>query len=226
MTTITLVTLRARTTLLAIARRRLTVAILVAMPLVFYLVSHDAVGRAVRSLAFGLSWSISTVAFFAAQSARELEPRLGLAGARRSHLLLGRLLGLLVAAAGLTTVFSLIVSIDEPRSMAGVVLDFAVTCLVAIGLGTAVGALLDRELEGTLVLFFFAGLQAIVNPFDTYSRLLPFWSSRELGTFAVDGPDVGSLGDGLTHAAITLALCVVVVTVSLRGTAARPSRLR
>ncbi len=212
-----MVALRAKTTLLAVVRRRMTLAILVVMPVVFYFVSHDAVGRAVRSLAFGVSWAVSTTTFFAALSARQIEPRLVLAGSTRSQLLLGRVAGLLLLATGLTLIFGLLVAIDQDvRNLAGVFLDFGVTCLVAIGLGTAIGALLDRELEGTLVLFFLAGLQAIVNPFDTYSRALPFWSSRELGTYAVDGPDVGSLGEGLLHAAITIALCAGVVALATR----------
>ena len=209
------VQLHAEMTLRAILRRRLTLGILILMPVVFYFVSNDSVGRAVRSLVFGLSWALSTVAFFAAISAREVEPRLALAGWPAWRLLLGRILGLTILAAGLVMAFGLLVAVDQDvANLAGVVLDFAVTCVVAIGLGTAVGALLSKELEGTLVLFFLAGLQAIVNPFDTYSRALPFWSSRELGTYAIDGPEAGSLNEALIHAAITLALCVVIVLAS------------
>lgn len=221
------VLLQAEATLRALLRRRLTLGILIVMPVVFYFVSHDTVGRAVRSLVFGLSWSVSTVAFFAAMGARELEPRLELAGWSRSHLQLGRIAGLAGLGLVLTMAFVALVAVDQDvRSLGGVVLNFGVTSAVAIGLGTAVGVLLTKEMEGTLVLFFVAGLQAIVNPFDTYSRVLPFWSSRELGTYAVDGPDSGSLSEGLAHAAITLAICAVVLLLVNRGRRVRPRALR
>ncbi len=209
--------LHAEMTLRAILRRRLTLGILILMPVVFYFVSDDRVGRAVRSLVFGLSWALSTVAFFAAISARELEPRLALAGWPPWRLLLGRILGLAILAAGLIMAFGMLVAVDQDvANLAGVLLDFAVTCVVAIALGTAVGALLSKELEGTLILFFLAGLQAIVNPFDTYSRALPFWSSRELGTYAVDGPAQGSLSEGMIHAAIVIVACAVVLAFTVR----------
>lgn len=204
-------------TLRAIMRRHLTLAVLVLMPIVFYFVSNDTVGRAVRSLVFGLSWALSTVAFFAAITARQLDPRLHLAGWKRLHLMLGRLSGLAALSVSLTATFGLLVAVDQDvDNLAAVILDFAVTSLVAIGLGTAIGAVLSRELEGTLILFFIAGLQAVVNPFDTYSRALPFWSSRELGTYAIDGPEVGSLLEALIHAGATITICAVVVLVSTR----------
>ncbi len=221
-----MVALQGEMTVRAILRRRLTLAILVVMPVAFYFVSHDSVGRAVRSLVFGLSWALGTVAFFASMSGRQTEPRLELAGWRRSRLHLGRLGGLVAIALVLTALFGALVAADqEVRTLPGVILDFAVTGVVAIGVGSAVGAVLRKELEGTLVLFFLAGLQAVVNPFDTYARALPFWSSRELGTWAIDGPAVGSLSDGLLHAALTVVVCgCIVVVASHRQSPSRPGR--
>jgi hypothetical protein len=66
-------------------------------------------------------------------------------------------------------------------------------------------------------MFFFAGLQAVANPFDGYTRLLPFWSSRELGTWAIDGPDAGSLSRGLTHAVVVLVICAGATVPSELG---------
>lgn len=209
--------LRSEMTVRAVLRRRLTLGLLIAMPIAFYFVTNDSVGRSVRSLIFGLSWAVSTVAFFAAISARDLEPRLVLAGGSPSRLLVGRLLGLLALGVALTGGFGVLVALDQDvRSLGGVLLGFAVTSVVAVALGTAVGALVSREMEGTLILFFVAGLQAIVNPFDTYSRALPFWSSRELGTYAVDGPAQGSLSEGMIHAAIVIVACAVVLAFTAR----------
>ncbi|MCB0990102.1 MAG: hypothetical protein R2770_00920 [Acidimicrobiales bacterium] len=205
------IVLRANTTMRALLRRRLALAVLVVMPVAFYFVTRSSVGQSVRALVFGISWAVSTVAFFATVSARNLEPRLTLAGWRRGHLLAGRLLGLLAIVAALTVAYVALVGVDrDVRSLSAVAVDFLVTGAVAVGVGTTVGTVIGREMEGTLVLFFFAGLQAVANPFDTWSRALPFWSSRELGTWAIDGPDIGSLADGLTHAATVVVLSGIV----------------
>ena len=210
--------LRAEATIRAVLRRRLAVGILITMPVAFYLVTHDSVGRSIRALVFGISWAVSTVAFFATVSARDVEPRLGLAGWRRRDLVLGRLAGLIGLVLVLSAVFGALVGIDQDvRSLSAVVVDFVVTGAVAVAVGTTVGAVIGKEMEGTLILFFLAGLQAIANPFDAWSRALPFWSSRELGTWAVDGPEIGSLPEGLTHSLIVIALCGLLVALSSRA---------
>lgn len=202
----------------SLVRRRIALAVLVLFPLVLYVATYDTLGRSVRSLVFGISWALSTVAFFATVSAREVDPRLRLAGRRPLFLAGARLVALLGLAAVLVAVFWLVVVLArDVRSSIGVGLDFAVTAVVAVAFGSAVGALLRSDLEGTLVLFLFAGLQAVVNPFDSWSRLLPFWSSRELATVAIDGTEQASTAAGLAHAAIVLALCVVVVAMGAAG---------
>lgn len=207
--------LRAWVTIRAVTRRRLAVAILVLMPIAFYFVTHDTVGRSVRSLAFGVSWAVGTVAFFATLAARDLEPRLRLAGWRNLDLLVGRVAGLGAVVASLTLGFGILVAVDQDvRSVWAVFVTFAVTGTVAVAVGTAIGTLLGKEMEGTLILFFLAGLQAIANPFDTWSRALPFWSSRELGTWAIDGPAVGSLPEALIHAFGVVLVCASVVGVA------------
>jgi hypothetical protein len=214
------VMLRATTTLRAVVRRRLTVGLLVAMPITFYLATHDSVGRSVRALAFGISWAVSTVAFFATVSARSVDPRLKLAGWRGHDLLLGRVVGLGSAVLALTAAYATLVALDQPlRSVGAVIVTFGTTGIVAVAVGTVVGVLIAHEMEGTLVLFFLAGLQAIADPFDAWSRALPFWSSRELGTWAIDGPDIGSLPGGITHALVVITVCAAttgLLTVSRR----------
>ena len=59
---------------------------------------------------------------------------------------------------------------------------------------------MKRELEGALALFIIAGLQFMADPPTLIAHLLPFWSTRELGTWAIDGPDAASLAAALTHA--------------------------
>lgn len=213
----TLAMTHAGLTVRSLLRRRVPVAVLVLLPIALYLASHDTVGRSVRALVFGISWAVSTVALFATLAARELEPGLWLAGHRRRWLLAGRTAGLLAAALVLSAGFWAVVALDQPvRSLAAVALDFTVTAAVAVAFGTAVGALVSAELEGALVLFLFAGLQAVANPFDAWTRALPFWSSRELGTWAVDGPAQGSLAEGSLHAAATVAVCLAAIALGSR----------
>lgn len=208
----------AELTLRALLRRRLTLAILVGLPIVFFFVTNDRVGRSVRALVFGATWAMSTAAFFAGSASHQVEPRLHLAGWARWRLFTGRLLALTVLGLVLTLVFVVVVAAShEVRSLAAVALDLAVSAAVAVALGTAVGSLIRREMEGTMILFLFAGLQAVVNPFDLVARFLPFWSSRELGTYAIDGPDQGSLGDGLAHALAVIILCGLVTAVALQA---------
>ncbi len=207
----------AEMTLRSLVRRRLTVVILVLLPLAFYLATNDAVGRSVRSLVFGITWAVSTVAFFVTSNARDVEPRLQVAGVPASTLTRARVTALAAAALALALAFWLIVVFDQDvRSVGGVALDFGVSALVAVSLGTAVGSLLRKELEGTLVLFLFAGLQAVVNPADRIATLLPFWSSRELATYAVDGPSQGSLSNGLIHATVIIAVCAAISWLASR----------
>ncbi len=201
-------------TLLALLRRRLTLAILVALPVVFYLTQRDLVGRSLRALVFGLSWALATTALFGVYGARRLDPRLRRLGYPPRRLALGRVGAQAAGAVVLVAAFWVLVALDQPvRSIAAVGVDLAVTAIVAIALGTAIGTVIQRELDGVLAVFFFAGIQAVVNPFDRVAALLPLWSSRELGTWAVDGPEVGSLGDGLAHAVVVVAVCVAVATI-------------
>ncbi len=212
----------ARMTLLDLLRRRAAVAILVALPLAFYLVRHDAPGQSIRSLVFGISWAMSTVAFFAALSAHEVEPRLLLSGWSRRVLIGGRLLGLLGLGAVLSAAYVVLVALDRPVAAPGyLVADFVVTSMVAVAIGTALGSVVHRELEGALVIFFIAGLQAVVNPLDRTAKMLPLWSSRELATAAVDGPNAASAVDGALHALVVVALCAAVVAIAERRRGAR-----
>jgi MYXO-CTERM domain-containing protein len=58
------------------------------------------------------------------------------------------------------------------------------------------------------------GLQMMLDPSGDIAKLLPFWSSREIGTYAVDRTGGDYLLRGLTHAAATTALLLALVALA------------
>lgn len=74
------VALAGEMTLRGLLRRRLSLALLVLLPLAFFAARHDHVGQSVRFLLVGMAWAVSTVAFFAATAASTVERRLGVTG--------------------------------------------------------------------------------------------------------------------------------------------------
>ncbi len=205
----------AEMTVRAIARRRASLALLLTLPLMFYVVRHDLPGQSVRFLALGLAWAASTLALFAALAARESEPRLRLGGWSWRALVGGRVAGLLAVTLLLALAYVVLVAVDRQveRTFA-VGLMLAVTACTGVVTGTALGAAVRRELEGALALFIVAGLQFMADPPTLLAHLLPFWSTRELGTWAIDGADAASLGAALAHAGATMVLGVAL-TVAL-----------
>ncbi|MGX7675938.1 ABC transporter permease [Plantactinospora sp. DSM 117369] len=200
-----------------VVRRRGVLLILLVFPLAFYASRRDDhAGQSIRFVCLGLSWALSTAALFAGSAARGIEPRLRLSGYRAHHLHLGRLLALWTVGAVLSVPYFLLVRFDQDDVRYGAIaLIMALTVATAVPFGLALSAVLPRELEGTLVLLIVVGLQMVMDPADTAARALPFWFSREIGTYAIDHTDSGYLARGLVHGvALTLALTAVVATAS------------
>nr|MDT0658555.1 hypothetical protein [Micromonospora sp. DSM 115978] len=201
-------------------RRRAVLVIMLLVPLLFYLARRsDHTGQSIRFLCLGLGWALSTAALFAGSAARGLDPRLRLSGYRAYHLHLGRLLALWSLGLLLCAPYFLLVRFDQDDVRYGAVaLILLLTVATAAPLGLALSAVLPRDLEGTLVLLLIIGLQMIMDPADPVTRLLPFWFSREIGTYAVDHTAADYLARGLTHG--------VVVTVALTALVALATGIR
>jgi hypothetical protein len=215
----------AEMTLRSELRRPASLSLLLALPLAFYLARHELVGQSVRFLAVGVAWAASTAAFFASTAARDVEPRLRVSGMSGLQLVIGRLLALLALAGAIAAAYLVLVAVDRPLDRDGAIaLDLGVTALVGVFVGTAIGAVASRELEGALLLFVVAGMQFIVDPAVALSRALPFWSTRELATYAVDGPAFASLGAGLLHAGVVTACCAAVVAARYAFTVGQQAR--
>ncbi|MGI5215800.1 hypothetical protein [Plantactinospora sp. CA-290183] len=201
-----------------ILRRRSVLVILVLLPLAFYLSRRgDHLGQSIRFVCLGIGWALSTAALFAGSAARGMEPRLRLSGYRPHHLHLGRLLALWTVGAGLCVPYFLLIRFDQHDVRYGAIaLIMALTVATAAPFGLALSAVLPRELEGTLVLLTVVGLQMIMDPAGTASRALPFWFSREIGTYAIDHTDTGYLTRGLVHG-VTVALVLTALVAVASG---------
>ncbi|MEV4626340.1 ABC transporter permease [Micromonospora sp. NPDC049523] len=198
-------------------RRRSVLVILLVLPLLFYLSRRgDHLGQSIRFVCLGLGWALSTAALFAGSAAREIEPRLRLSGYRAYHLHLGRLLALWVVGLLLSVPYFLLVRFDQHDVRYGAIaLIMLLTVATAAPFGLVLSAVLPRELEGTLVLLIVFGLQMMLDPAGTAARLLPFWASREIGTYAVDHTDGGYLTRGLVHGVVfAVALTALVALAS------------
>ena len=123
-----------------LTRRRVAAALMLALPLAFYLVRDDLPGQSVRFLAIGLAWAASTLALFAALGAREGEQRLVVAGWSRRDLLGGRVAALLGVALAMVAIYWAIVAFDQQvDDLAGIALMLGVTACTGVALGTALG---------------------------------------------------------------------------------------
>ena len=196
--------------------RRRTVLILIALlPLGFYLSRRgDHLGQSIRFVCLGLGWALSTAALFAGAAGRAMEPRLRRSGYRPHHLYLGRLCALWTVGIAMAAPYFVLIRVDQHHVRYGAIaLIMALTVAVAPPFGLALVALLPRELEGTLVLLLVVGLQMMVDPGDAAAKVLPFWFSREIGTYAVDHTDGGYLQRGLVHGLAYLALLLAVVAL-------------
>jgi hypothetical protein len=209
----------AEMTLRGLLRRRGSLLLMVALPLAFYVARHELVGQSIRFLAFGLAWAVSTLALFAALDARQTEARLVVGGWTRRALVGGRVLALLIVGAALTAAYLVLILVDDRpvANESSIALLLGATAVIAIALGTMLGALVARELEGALALFIVAGLQFVADPASALARVLPFWSTREFGTYAIDGGT--SVAAGAAHAAAVVAIAAAVI--SARGARSR-----
>ena len=204
-----------------LARRRTVLGLLFLLPLVFYAARHDQTGQAVRFAGLGLGWGASTAGLFSANATKSIEPRLRLAGYSWAHLFVGRLLALLAMSWTIAGAYFVIMygDLDIPRPGAVAALLF-LTALIAVPLGMLIGALVPRDLEGTLLLISLIGIQMVMDPATGSSRFLPFWSARELATYAVDPVGAAYLARGLQHGvavgAAFVALTAALTAVRLR----------
>jgi hypothetical protein len=206
----------ARMCLLEVSRRRGVLLLMALLPLWFYLVRRDHTGQSIRLLALGVAWAVSTLALFTSCSARSVEQRLRVHGFGVRKLFWGRQLAMLTVGLALAGGYFVMVLLDgRPVRTGALGAILLIDVLVAAPLGTLLGAFVPRELEGALALLSIVAVQLLSDPADRYSVLLPFWSTPEIGYYAVDGRGTEYLLRGLGHGlSAAVLLCVGAVLLS------------
>jgi hypothetical protein len=192
-----------------LTRRHGALALLIALPLSFYLASMGSGDNAVSAAGTGMAFAVSGATLFSILSSNEVDQRLVLGGYRPLEMLLGRVMFLaplgLVIAGGFALLMSLVSHPERPWVL---FLGLAVVGLQSVPFGLAVGAALPQELEGTLVLIGVIGLQLAVSPDSNVAKALPFYGPRRLieSSLADSGPILGPL---VQTALYGLALLVI-----------------
>ncbi|HWS31252.1 MAG TPA: hypothetical protein VN408_00765 [Actinoplanes sp.] len=191
-----------------ISRRRAALVLVISLPLWFYLARRDLTGQSVRMLLIGIAWAVSTLTLFVINSSRGVDPRLRVSGASVPGIVGGRLVAMSGFGILLATCYTLLVVVDQniERNWAVAVM-MLITAVVAVPFGSLVGALFPRELEGALGLFSVCAVQMLADPAGTLAKFLPFWSGREIGTYAIDGTGSEMLWRGLGHGVLVWLLC-------------------
>lgn len=167
-----------------LARRRVSIAMLVTLPLLFYWTSgNDSYAPTFATV--GAGWAFSILTLFLSLGMRSIAPRLELLGFTAADQLLGRLIcvlgfGVLVAG-GLWFYIGLDEVIVNHTHLAT---SFAFSLLGAVAIGLAVGAVLPKEMEAMLVLIAVVGLQFVVSQNSTLAKVLPLYAAERYSASA------------------------------------------
>jgi hypothetical protein len=211
-------------------RRRAVMTLFVLLPAAFYYSVPASEDYGLIAGSMGVSWAVAAAGMFGILGWRRADPRLALAGAPAHQGFLGRLVLILILALGLVAVFapqilwrSGALLVDRPMAALGL----ALMAVVSVPLGLAIGALVPRELEGTLVLIGIVGVGSSV-PMDTaVAQSLPLWGPLRVLQVAAGLTEETAAG-GVTHAVISALLLLGLAYWSWhrRVRIARPSHPR
>lgn len=198
------------------SRRRLAVAMLVALPLVVYLSIPPGEGWELTPGAVGLAWSVGGVALFSALGWREVDPRLSLAGYGAGSQLLGRLVPLAALGLGLASVMLPVLLLrSQPADGRALAVAVVLTVLVGATLGLAIGAVFARELEGMLALIAIGGIAMSLPPDVDGAWMTPLWGPTRLVVTSYEG-DHASLLVPAGHSMLSAALLVAITWLAWR----------
>ena len=199
-------------------RRRAVMVLFVLLPAAFYYSVPADEPWSVVAASMGVSWAVAAAGVFGILGWRRADPRLALVGAPALQGLLGRLLLLQALALILVALFAPQVLWRSSALLAEpglLVLAFVLLAVVSVPLGMAIGALVPREMEGTLVLIGVLGIGMSVPPDTVAAQALPTWGPIEILYAAADLSDA-SVGAGFAHALASTAVLLALAAWSWR----------
>ena len=199
-------------------RRRAVMTLFVLLPAAFYYSVPASEEYSLLAGSMGVSWAVAAAGLFGLLGWHRVEPRLALAGASSTQSLLGRLVVLLALGLGLVLLFApqlLWRSSGLLVEPALAVLALVLMAIVSVPLGLAIGALVPRELEGTLVLIGVIGVGMSVPPDTSLAQVLPMWGPLEVLQIAA-ALRHGTAAGGVVHALASALVMLVVAQLAWR----------
>lgn len=184
-------------------RRRAAMALFALLPAAFFLSIPADEDYAVMAGAIGVSWAVSAAGMFSILGWRRVDPRLSLLGARPRDGMLARLVASGVLAAVLVALYAPLIlarsTVIEDATL--FVVALAALAAVSVPLGLLIGALVPRELEGTLVLIGVVGVESSIPPGTAGAAALPLYGPLEL-LFTSGGISDGALAGAVVHTVV------------------------
>jgi hypothetical protein len=199
-------------------RRRAVMLLFVALPAAFYysVPADEEYGLLAGSM--GVSWAVAAAGLFGVLGWRGVDPRLTLAGAPALQGLFGRLLILQILGLALVAVFAPQILVRSSALIADpslTVIALLLMAVMSVPLGLAIGALVRRELEGTLVLIGIVGVGMSVPPDTAVAKALPTWGPLEVLQSSA-GLSTASATSGVVHALLSATVLGAIAAVSWR----------
>ncbi len=202
-------------------RAPLTLVLLVAIPVFFVLIFASVLGEFAKALggdlmaqsatAIGAGWAAAflsgTLAFFQVSSSRSADRRLAAAGLGPVRVAVSRIvaalaIGLTVSAVAFVTLW-LRSGIGHPFHAAVAIFTFAA---IYIGIGALIGAFVNGQLEGSLLVMLVFSVDAFSGPQMTSNGLVSWTPTRNAANLliAAGGAEGSPGGDWIASAAVAL----------------------
>jgi hypothetical protein len=210
-----------------LSRRGLALGLLVALPVVFFVVSKTSGGgHAFTAGGLGLSWAIAGASLFSALGARAVDQRLVLDGYRPAELLGARVVLLDVTGLALGALFGAVLAgVSGTPDLLALAAALVLVTLVSVPLGLVLAALVPYELEATLLLIGLIGIEMILPSEGGAVAALPLGGAQALLDRAAAKAHVASVAAAAGRSvAWTVGLTAVAMLIwAWRTRVARPA---